>query len=199
MPQTQQRTEADSTLFDAITSGRIRHYGNQELTEAVRNAVIVEGPRGIRIAKEKASRRIDALVALSMAYSTALSGKYANEMHFMPDIFNDPLGPDETIVEIPGTGNYMRMQKGYGTEHAPGVNYTNCKKMNRGCIACIKELTEIGYFKAEAEKATSGFYEANAQAREQAGQSFDNSIGEIRHDTKQIFKDAVRRRLDRNG
>jgi phage terminase large subunit-like protein len=86
MPQTQQRTEADSALFDAITSGRIRHFRNQELDEAVRNAVIVEGPRGIRIAKEKASRRIDALVAMSMAYSTAQSGKFGTGyMEVMPD------------------------------------------------------------------------------------------------------------------
>lgn len=71
MPQTGARVEADTALEDAITGGRIRHFNNQELNEAVRNAVIQETPRGIRIAKERASRRIDALVAMSMAYSTA--------------------------------------------------------------------------------------------------------------------------------
>lgn len=98
MPQTNQRTEADTALYNAIVSGRISHFKNAELDEAIRNAVIVEGPRGIRIAKEKASRRIDALVALSMAYSTALSGKYESGWELIPNPFDwgddNPDAPD---------------------------------------------------------------------------------------------------------
>lgn len=98
MPQTAQRTEADTALYNAIISGRISHFKNAELDEAIRNAVIVEGPRGIRIAKEKASRRIDALVALSMAYSTALSGKYESGWELIPNPFDwgddNPDAPD---------------------------------------------------------------------------------------------------------
>ena len=71
MPQTAQRVEADTALFNAIISGQVRHYRSPELDEAVRNAIVVETPRGIRLAKEKASRKIDPLVALSMANSTA--------------------------------------------------------------------------------------------------------------------------------
>ena len=76
MPQTAQRVEADTALFNTIISRQIRHYKNADLDEAVRNAIVVETPRGIRLAKEKASRKIDPLIALSMANSAAL--KMAN-------------------------------------------------------------------------------------------------------------------------
>ena len=71
MPQTAQRVEADTALYNSIISGQIRHYKSPDLDEAVRNAITVETPRGIRLAKEKASRKIDPLVALSMANSAA--------------------------------------------------------------------------------------------------------------------------------
>jgi len=71
MPQTMRRIEADTALFNAIISGQVRHYKSPDLDEAVRNAITIETPRGIRLAKEKASRKIDALVALSMANATA--------------------------------------------------------------------------------------------------------------------------------
>jgi phage terminase large subunit-like protein len=71
MPQTAQRVEADTALFNAIISGQVKHYRSPDLDEAVRNAIVQETPRGIRLAKEKASRKIDPLVALSMANSTA--------------------------------------------------------------------------------------------------------------------------------
>jgi phage terminase large subunit-like protein len=76
MPQTAQRVEADTALFNAIISGQVRHFRSPELDEAVRNAIIQETPRGIRLAKEKASRKIDPLVALSMANSAVISGKF---------------------------------------------------------------------------------------------------------------------------
>ncbi len=77
MPQTAQRTEADTALYNDIVSGRIRHGRNTELDEAVRNAVISETPRGIRIVKEKAVRKIDALVALSMSNHAAVTQQVA--------------------------------------------------------------------------------------------------------------------------
>jgi len=100
MPQTAQRVEADTALFNAIISGQVRHYRSPDLDEAVRNAIVQETPRGIRLAKEKASRKIDPLVALSMANSAALSGRYAG-MTILPfatigSIFDEaPPSPDD--------------------------------------------------------------------------------------------------------
>jgi len=71
MPQTVARVESDQALYDAILSGGLAHNGDSTLTEHVLNAVAVETPRGLRLAKEKAGRKIDAAVALSMAHHIA--------------------------------------------------------------------------------------------------------------------------------
>lgn len=67
-PQTSARVESDQALYDAIMGRAIRHYNDPTLTEHIRNAVALETPRGIRLAKEKTSLKIDAAVALSMAH-----------------------------------------------------------------------------------------------------------------------------------
>jgi phage terminase large subunit-like protein len=71
MPQTAQRVEADQALYDAIIGRSIRHFNHPDLNEHITNAVAVETARGFRLAKEKASFKIDAAVALSMAHSSA--------------------------------------------------------------------------------------------------------------------------------
>lgn len=60
-------TRAGSALFDAITAGTLRVYNAPDLRVHVLNAVAVESARGWRLAKEKASRKVDAAVALAMA------------------------------------------------------------------------------------------------------------------------------------
>jgi phage terminase large subunit-like protein len=47
-------------------------YADAALRQQALNTVAIESPRGFRIAKEKASRRIDAIVALAMACCAAL-------------------------------------------------------------------------------------------------------------------------------
>ena len=79
LAQNSGRVEADQSLYDDIVSGQIRHCNNPELNEAVNNAVALETPRGIRLAKEKTSKKIDACVALSMAH-------YAAVIKFVPDV-----------------------------------------------------------------------------------------------------------------
>ena len=66
------RVEADQSLYTAIMGRSIAHYNDPVLNEHVKNAVAVETPRGYRLAKEKASLKIDAAVALSMAHWGAL-------------------------------------------------------------------------------------------------------------------------------
>jgi hypothetical protein len=67
LPQNAGRVEADSALADAIAARLVRHYGDPDLTDAILNAIAVETPRGLRLAKEKAALKIDLAVALSMA------------------------------------------------------------------------------------------------------------------------------------
>jgi phage terminase large subunit-like protein len=145
MPQTNQRVEADTALFNAIISGQVRHYRSPDLDEAVRNAIIIETPRGIRLSKEKASRKIDPLVALSMANSAALSGKGSwgtvrivkDPWHTMPE---DTTGYQYT--EEWGWRPWDQRQR----PHKPGITWRNCPRRNAGCDACVKELTEEGFF-----------------------------------------------------
>lgn len=77
LPQNAGRVESDQALYDALIARRIRHYGEPTLTEHVRNAVAVETARGLRIAKEKTSLKIDGCVALAMAaYGAMGQGVY---------------------------------------------------------------------------------------------------------------------------
>jgi phage terminase large subunit-like protein len=72
-PQTTGNTTKMGTgLYDLIKGRNIRMYPNEELREQALNCVAVETAQGFRLAKEKASKKIDAIVALSMACVAAL-------------------------------------------------------------------------------------------------------------------------------
>ena len=75
LPQTTGNlTLATSALFDVVKQRTLRCYEAPDLRQHILNSVVVESPRGWRLAKEKASRKIDAAVALSFAVSAAVSG-----------------------------------------------------------------------------------------------------------------------------
>lgn len=65
-------TRMGQTLYDVVKAGTLVLYADGELRQHILNAVAIESPRGFRIAKEKASKKIDACVALSMAVVAAL-------------------------------------------------------------------------------------------------------------------------------
>jgi phage terminase large subunit-like protein len=65
-------TAAGTALYDAINERRLVAYPDTELRRHVLNAVAVNSGRGWRLAKEKASRKIDAAVALSFACLAAI-------------------------------------------------------------------------------------------------------------------------------
>jgi phage terminase large subunit-like protein len=72
-PQTTANTTRMGTvLFDLLKGRNLRLYPDDELREQALNTIAIETPRGFRIAKEKASKKIDAIVALSMACVAAL-------------------------------------------------------------------------------------------------------------------------------
>ena len=60
-------TQAGQALFDLVRDKNLRVYPSAELREHLVNAVVVESSRGWRLAKDKASKKIDAAVALAMA------------------------------------------------------------------------------------------------------------------------------------
>jgi phage terminase large subunit-like protein len=65
-------TRMGQTLFDLLNGQNLRLYRAPDLREQALNTVAIENPRGWRIAKEKASRKIDAIVALAMACCAAI-------------------------------------------------------------------------------------------------------------------------------
>lgn len=82
------RVESDQALYDAIMSRSLRHANHKDLNTAIQNAVAVETSRGLRLAKEKAAKKIDAAVALSMAHWGALQKLVAiGEATTMRNIF----------------------------------------------------------------------------------------------------------------
>jgi phage terminase large subunit-like protein len=74
LAQTQASTTAFSqSLFDALKGRNLRLYVAKDLRDQALNAVALETGRGWRLAKDKTSKKIDAIVALAMAVHTAIA------------------------------------------------------------------------------------------------------------------------------
>ena len=65
-------TKATETLLALLTSGRLALYPDAAMRQQALNATLVESGRGVRLAKTAATRKIDSLVALSMASAAAV-------------------------------------------------------------------------------------------------------------------------------
>ncbi len=65
-------TRMGQALFDLLNGKNLRLYPAPDLRVQALNTVAVDSPRGWRIAKEKAARKIDGIVALAMACGAAL-------------------------------------------------------------------------------------------------------------------------------
>ena len=87
-------TKMAQVLYDLLRGSNLRMFPDEELRQQAMNAVAVETPRGFRIAKEKASRKIDAIVALSMACVAAVDTPVYVPFGLI-DTGYDPDSPDE--------------------------------------------------------------------------------------------------------
>jgi phage terminase large subunit-like protein len=65
-------TRMGQVLFDLLNGKNLRIYSAGDLRQQALNTVAIEGSRGFRIAKEKTSKKIDAIVALAMACISAV-------------------------------------------------------------------------------------------------------------------------------
>lgn len=151
------RVDSDQALYNAINAGTLRHYGDPELDQAVRNAVARETPRGFRLDKEKASKKIDAAVALSMAHWGArlYFGKHDDSApNWLPD-FMEVVDLEDISQMDPGDLNLIQrweLEAGqpynghwhiHHQPHPEGVTYVNCRYSARGCLACYQETRDI--------------------------------------------------------
>lgn len=67
-------TDCGQALFDAVNHRTLVLYADEAMRKQASFAVGKETPRGMRIVKEKASHKIDVIVALAMAVHSALQG-----------------------------------------------------------------------------------------------------------------------------
>ncbi len=117
-PQTQANcTLMGQTLFDLLNGQNLVLYASDELRQQALSTVAVENPRGWRIAKEKASKKIDAIVALAMACCAAMEhrgdmGKNAargfnRALHIAKEHLipypQVPIYIGQTFVDVPAT------------------------------------------------------------------------------------------------
>jgi phage terminase large subunit-like protein len=72
-------TECGQALYDSVKHKTLKVYKDDELRKEASFAIGKETPRGIRIVKEKASHKIDAIVALAMAVCAAVSSPARQE------------------------------------------------------------------------------------------------------------------------
>jgi phage terminase large subunit-like protein len=94
LPQTTANTvRMGQTLYDLLKGRNLAMYPDADLREQALNTVAVENPSGFRLAKEKASRKIDAIAALSMACVAAVAVPASRPWGFTCDgntISSDP-------------------------------------------------------------------------------------------------------------
>jgi phage terminase large subunit-like protein len=68
-------TESSTNLYDVIQARALIVYPDAEMRLAVSRSVAIESTRGWKISKEKASHKIDVIVALAMAALGAVKGE----------------------------------------------------------------------------------------------------------------------------
>jgi len=83
-------TKMGMALFEALKGRTLRVYPSDELREQAVHTVAVDSAQGFRLAKERTSTKVDAIVALSMALHAAIRG---GRPVAAADVGADILGP----------------------------------------------------------------------------------------------------------
>jgi hypothetical protein len=113
-------TQAGQVLFDLVRDKNLRLYSSADLRDHLINSVVVESPRGWRLAKDKASKKIDAAVALAMAL-VALQEKPEGFAPLVWSIVQDA-GGNTWIGDELVTAGHRGMSKGYA---GPNVDFVH--------------------------------------------------------------------------
>jgi Phage Terminase len=89
-------TESSTNLYELVKGRGIVLYPDADIRLAFNRAIAIETPRGWRIAKEKASHKIDVVVALAMAAHGAVhQGTSGFDLDVYLKAYGDPLTPGE--------------------------------------------------------------------------------------------------------
>jgi phage terminase large subunit-like protein len=103
-------TAIGANLYELIKSGGLVVYPDDALRLAVSRTIALETPRGLRLAKEKTSHKIDVVVALAMAALHAVE----------QGSFEVPLVAPIWIPKV--SGDYYGMPLSFAATHAPHLD-----------------------------------------------------------------------------
>jgi hypothetical protein len=195
VPQGNQRVECDEHLRDLAASGGLAHPGDADLTAHVLSAVLRESVRGFRLDKQRASRRIDLAVCLSMsafgaakwAQPIAPAGGPGTGDHILMEwasasgAFGDDVqdGPKKIWISDGTGGEVEVLESTVGKSHKPGVTPATCALRSKGCWACVVELGAAGYYERERDFAERKRAELGGEqtSEEVADMDFLNRLG----------------------
>src|SRR5262249_23239932 len=109
-------TEASQNLYELIKSRNLVVYADADVRLAISRAVAIEGARGWKISKEKASHKIDVVVALGMA---ALAASREGAV-LLPLGISAAAGAERRVRSTATTSGSTRLPTSQGAQrHAP--------------------------------------------------------------------------------
>jgi phage terminase large subunit-like protein len=77
-------TQITVNLFELIKAGSLVVYPDEQIRQAIGHTIVKESARGLQITKEKASHKIDVVVALAMACYAAVKRPYEQTTEWAP-------------------------------------------------------------------------------------------------------------------
>ena len=167
------------TLFDLLTGLNLEVYPSDELRQQALSTVAVENPRGWRIAKEKASKKIDAIVALAMACVAAMAHRgeigsrsargFNRAMHVSREkivpLQGAPVYIGQTLVEVPAT--VIAQQSNHGSIHVLAAFASEGMGLRRHVETVVKPwLTANARWALNNHRLLLGAYEDVEQQNE---------------------------------
>jgi phage terminase large subunit-like protein len=108
-------TRMGQVLFDLLTGRNVRLYPADDLRAQALHTVAVEGVRGFRLAKEKATRKIDAVVALAIAATAAIDEQATGGSAMMVPIVAGRLRTDWTAEQCAAYFDRVAFEAAYPT------------------------------------------------------------------------------------
>lgn len=125
-PQTTSNlTEASQNLYNLVTGRNLVLYADAGMRLAASRAIALETPRGWRISKEKASHKIDVIVALALACYAAVKNQNTYEAKIvMPYVAGRPRHVPGGTPRGGDFRAYVRSDGSINVPRAPGSSWS---------------------------------------------------------------------------
>lgn len=155
------RGPKDTALYEIATRGGLVLYNDQELSNMTAGASAKELGNGmIYLQKAGGRSKIDLLVALSNCADVCnATGQGWAGVTTLPNIFYEYDGADfSDFLQTPlGWEHLGEINR---ARHPPGVTWRTCRHRNKGCEACVREMTIEGEYQRQEEEAQARLAES---------------------------------------